>query len=664
MKMTVRACVLATVVILLGASSMFAQTVFDAGAAAGSPFNSATAYNFAVNREGVRELFSPVTICQPGAAGPLPAVGVAAPGLFVTGDVYRIRYYGVGAAGGSSPVLASGALSVGTQVTAFQNTVSAPALAATASATVVTIPGIGGQPPTTASEVDITITQGVPPSGVGGAGYPACITIAGLRFDVANTVIQATGAVVPVNSQFVAIADITVSNGASLVTPIPRGTPAGVLATGMPPVALACAVGALTDSGQLHDDCAVGLSGSTLSTAAITPVGGTTQGPTGATFTKTGGSIGVGALPTGIARANPGYVTNGVALTTNVPNLVQNSGATGTAVISVLQQAIPAGSNIDVRSGGGMLRSNASAGANAASWLIAAGATTGTQIEFAVAGMPTGSSVTFGNDASVANAVGTELMHMTLVGSGALTAPSGKATYVVTTNTTGGVATQIDIPYSVTVAGTGVGTGVATVIISVRPPATAGDVPRYIESSTGATGLTVTPNPTNTAVSNQFTLALYNVAPSTSTRLFPYLLKFGPAGNPVAFDSGIALCNTTGTLSSTGVFSPAAPNGSQIGTFTIDLFPSKDTTPSTPLQLKSDAAGFPGGATLTAGALAPGNCWQALLSEVLKAATPSVTGDWKGYARVTTTWNINSTGFAFISQFAQQGGSTMGYVAQ
>ena len=51
MKMTVRACVLATVVILLGASSMFAQ-VFDAGAAAGSPFNSATAYNFAVNREG------------------------------------------------------------------------------------------------------------------------------------------------------------------------------------------------------------------------------------------------------------------------------------------------------------------------------------------------------------------------------------------------------------------------------------------------------------------------------------------------------------------------------------------------------------------------------------------------------------------------------------
>jgi len=272
--------------------------------------------------------------------------------------------------------------------------------------------------------------------------------------------------------------------------------------------------------------------------------------------------------------------------------------------------------------------------------------------------------VTFANDASVANAVGTELMHMTLVGSGALTAPSGKATYVVTTNTTGGVATQIDIPYSVTVAGTGVGTGVATVIISVRPAATSADIPRYIESSTGATGLTVTPNPTNTAVSNQFTLALYNVAASTSTRLFPYLLKFGPAGNPVAFDSGIALCNTTGTLSSTGVFSPATPNGSQIGTFTIDLFPTKDTTPSTPIQLKSDAAGFPGAATLTAGALAPGNCWQALLSEVLKAATPSVTGDWKGYARVTTTWNVSSTGFAFISQFAQQGGSTMGYVAQ
>src|SRR6185295_8965535 len=103
MKMTVRACVLATVVILLGASSMFAQ-VFDAGAAAGSPFNSATAYNFAVNREGVRELFAPVTICQQGAAV-LPAVGTAAPGLFVTGDVYRIRYYGVGTAGGSSPVL-------------------------------------------------------------------------------------------------------------------------------------------------------------------------------------------------------------------------------------------------------------------------------------------------------------------------------------------------------------------------------------------------------------------------------------------------------------------------------------------------------------------------------------------------------------------------------
>src|SRR6185295_11544028 len=103
--------------------------------------------------------------------------------------------------------------------------------------------------------------------------------------------------------------------------------------------------------------------------------------------------------------------------------------------------------------------------------------------------MPTGSSVTFGNDASVANAVGTELMHMTLVGSGALTAPSGKATYVVTQNTTGGAPTQIDIPYSVTVAGTGVATGVATVIISVRPAATAGDVPRYIESSTGATGL-------------------------------------------------------------------------------------------------------------------------------------------------------------------------------
>jgi len=652
MKMTVRACVLASVLLLVGASSVFAQATLIAGAPAGSIYAGAGSFGFPVNREGIRELFAPVSLCTTGAGA---GVGTSP---FLTGDVYRIRYYG-NVSAVTSPNIAGGALAVGTQVAAFQTAAPAGTLGVSAVGQIDTIAGIGGNPATTVSSVYVTVTSGL---AAGNGGYPACITVQSLRFDVANTVIQPTAAVptttpVVLASNFEAIADQTAAAGAALVpvTPIPSAAPpASVITTGQfPAVGTACPATAVVLAGQ--GGCFVGMSGATLAAAGVAGV----NSGTGAVVRRSGGAnfAPVPAVP------NPLYNLAGTLAASTVPQLQQNSGSTSTATISVAQAAAPLAIGLTLlpavssAAGGGMLRSSGT-GSNAAAvpFLIQSGASTGTQVTLTVGGMPAGSSVTFGNDASAVNAVGTELMHMSIVGSGTLTA-NGTVTYVVTNNVTGGVATSIDLPYTVTEAATGAGFGAATVSISVAP---ASGVPSYVLAN-GATGITVIPSPTTVAANFAASFILYNIALSTSVRTYPYVSVFGTGLSKQ--DTGLVLCNTGGAFAGT-TFTPSAPNGSQQGTFKIDMFPYSASTPALPITITSDALKTANGGLSAGGVLAPGGCWVTLFSQLLTdmGVTPG-SGGVSGYMRITTNWNATSTGFTYISQFATANG-TMGYVAQ
>jgi len=649
MKMTVRACLLAAVLLSLGASSLFAQATFIAGAPAGSVFTGTASYAYPVSREGLRETLAPVSLCTTGAA----AGSGTSP--FATGDVYRIRYY-AGATTVQSPTVVSGALNVGTQVAAYQTAATPSPLGVTATAQVDTIAGVGGAAATTVSSVYVTVTSGL---AAGSPGYPACITVAGLRFDVADTTNQTTGAAIPLVTAFQAIVDATATAAGPLSPPVaaaPGTPPPSVITTGaFPALAVSCPAGLVVGA---NGACLTGVSTGTLAAGAV----GGVNSATGAVLRKTGGSNFVPAPGTVIP--NGAYNLAGTLTPSTIPSLAQNSGGTSTAILSIAQAAAPLFTGITPVAaipntiGGGLLRSNGT-GANAAAvtGLLQAGATTGTQIQVTVAGMPAGSSVTFGNDATVVNASGSELMHMSLVGSGALTA-NGSILYVVTNNVTGGVATSIDLPFTVTEASSGASFGTATVTISVLP---ASGNPSYLLSNSGVAGLTIVPSPTAVAANPAAALLLYSISLSSSTRTYPFVTLNG--SGTLTQDTGIALCNTGGAFFGT-TFTPATPNGSQQGTFSIDLFPMITSSPASPIHITSDALKKATNGLSSGGVLAPGGCWAVLFSQLLSdmgvtAGSSGVTG----YIRITTNWNATSAGFAYISQFAN-GQGTMGYVAQ
>src|SRR5262249_1159900 len=88
-----------------------------------------------------------------------------------------------------------------------------------------------------------------------------------------------------------------------------------------------------------------------------------------------------------------------------IPRVIQNSGASASATVSVQQQPIPvftaaappittSSAVLNNQLGGGLLRNFQSVGPAVTTFLNSSGATTGTQIEINVSKMPAGSSVT------------------------------------------------------------------------------------------------------------------------------------------------------------------------------------------------------------------------------------------------------------------------------
>lgn len=630
MKMTVRICLLATVLVALGTTSVFGQIVFNVGAPAGTPYNGPQNFNFAVNREGNRELMPAISVCSntPGGGG-APAPAVAA--TFDKDDLYTITVQGTN--NSNSPTLTTlGALGAG-NVQVTQQNAGAP-VAVDATAAMVAQPVVNGValgPPLATVTLHITAT---PAAGSGGN----CITISNLRFDIANTAKGTTPGPPDDGTTYgVTVTQTSEQGGPAITGAVAVGNPApAAMNAGMPNVAPTATSGLATVKITLGSVGAVGVAN---------PTGFTTGNAALSTATINAGST---------AATNP---PNGLIVST-IPSVVQNSGGTASGTVSVQQNPIatntsPNGPFIPIAAGGGLFRGFTAAGPDVTTFLNSSGATTGTQVQIIVSGMPTGSTVTF--PATASSSSGLVVWNLALVGSGTLTAPGGTVTYMTTTNEgtayslngTAGVGASIDIPYTVSVPTTGSASGNAKFIIQVGPPSGTA-TPSYNAINDSS----VKPNQQVPTVGQW---ALFRVAPNTSQRIYPYALVFGAAGKSDSYDTGIVLDNT-GRLPSTST--GTVSNSGQDGTFTIYLISSNATVAS----IKSDAATFPGATLLTAGKLLQGNTWQALLSEITKAA--GLTGDWKGYVVINADFP-NSAGFAFISQFANvNGGATMGYIAQ
>jgi len=382
-----------------------------------------------------------------------------------------------------------------------------------------------------------------------------------------------------------------------------------------------------------------------------------TAGVANSTGFTTGGYPITGLTGFNAGNAPPANPTVGVPST--IPSVLQNSGLTASGTVSVQEGAIPAtvgglAVNLPITAGGGLFRGFQQSGPDVTTFLNAAGATTGTQIEIAVSSMPAGSSVTF--PATISSSSGQAVVNMSLVGNGTISSPGGTVTYVTTINEgtpyalTGGLPTtgpSLDVPFTVTEGASGGAVGTAKAIIRVRPNQTGTDIPRYAEVQ----GSSVIPSQLIPTVGQY---ALFTILSNQTTRLFPYVVTTG--GTTIAdYDTGVVVANTGKAYSS--ITNTLSTVGGQDGTFTIYLVDASQTVKS----IKSDASNFPGASALSSGKLLMGSTWQALGSEIAKAV--GITGAFKGYMLVVTDFP-NSQGFAFISQFTNpDGGATMGYVA-
>jgi len=702
MEMRVRACVLAVVLVVLGASSVFAQnnqTVtagspnnsWLVGAPAGSVYASANNFNLALNREGNRELGAPVSICAgtPGGASSVPippAVPTAnARDTFNVGDVFTIEYKTLSDGANPDPVLATTGALGGTNVFVIQNGVAGTAVTATASAAMVQPAIIAGATVIPPPQAMVTVTITGAPTAASGIN---CISIQGLRFDLGNTKVSATLGPLGVDASALVIATVTET---SL-----NGSAAG--SAGFP-AALAVPL-------ALPNTDAFALGGNTFGGVN----GGFPQSPTNVVGTAfaTLGSTSLG-LP-GIANPT-GLVTGGLSFTasantkTGFAGVAPSATVGGTAktgAISIQQNPIPSNTpvtggicvgqtggllqtcaglsaaiNLPIQDGGGMFRGFVATGPDTTTWLNAALATSGTGVQFTVSGMPTGSSVVF--PASVTSA--SPGVVWTMAGGGTVSAPGGSVTYTTTVNEgpstalgvngTTNIGPSMDISFTVTpgTASTFIG---ASVVISVVPAAGASSVPTYSPIN----GVDVIPSQ---AVGASSPIVLFNVNSNQSTRTFPYV-TFTGGTTPTDYDTGIALTNTgrgvsvvTGASCFTvpaggtvpaacgppfgGTVSTNGTNSGQDGPFTIFLVSSGTTVAS----VRSTAANFPNAATYltSAGNLIQGTTWVALLSQITAAA--GITGKWSGELVIVSDFP-SSSGFAFISQFTNPGGgATMGY---
>jgi len=664
MEMRVRAYVLAVVLIVLGAGSVFGQSGTTAvGAPAGSVYNGANDTNLAVAREGNREFGAPVTICAlTGGSGAANAAN-GTNATFDTNDVFQIRYSFAGGAA-NDPILATTGALGATNLQVFQSAGTATQ-GATASATAAMFqpPSIGGAVPGPQQAlVTVTITAG--PTAAGQSGIN-CVTVQGIRFDIGNTAIS--GTVVgppPAAAAIIATVNQTAEGfgGVALAAPVlvpVAVTPALTAGT--------TGVGSLNPGMPAPPSNAVGTVVGTLSGAGT---GSLIANPTGYITAPGGGQV--GAVVGGAVTVQGNNPTGASGAASTVPRLTQGavtpSGAAATAsgTLSIEENAIPAGVNLPVVDGGGMLRGLVAAGPDTTTWLNAAGNTTGTQVILTISGMPTGSSVTFASTASSAQSAA--VVNLSLVGSGTVAAPGGTVTYVTGINeggagTLGAAGSQIGpdlaVPFTVTVGG---GAGTARVIISVGPVSGASAVPTYsaVNGGVGAAGGSVFPSQLSVAGVIP-TYALFSVGSNQTTRTYPYALFTGGTTSS-DYDTGVVL-NNAGKFSSTALGVASQVNIGQDGPFTIFLLSSSSTVTSIRSTGTCSGGGaFPGSSLLSSGNLKQGDTWQALTSEITKCA--GITGAWRGQLVIVADIP-NTSGFVFISQFTNaSGGATMGYIAQ
>jgi hypothetical protein len=169
-------------------------------------------------------------------------------------------------------------------------------------------------------------------------------------------------------------------------------------------------------------------------------------------------------------------------------------------------------------------------------------------------------------------------------------------------------ALPITAPITATVnlAPTGAALSAANAVLT---GATTGQIPRYA-STLISVGTVIT-----------FT-------PATTTMLIPYVVANGDA-SPAAgtFDTGIAIANTTGDPASFGTGSAT----DQAGTITFTFFPSN------------------GGASFSVptASVPAGGSFIGLVSDLMKSATPPVTGSFSGYAFAVANFT-NGHGQAFV----------------
>lgn len=684
MKMNVRACVLATVLILLGASSMFAQNVWSVGAPVGSVYAATNDYNLAMNSEGLAELGAPVSICATTGGGGAVAGSGATAGAgasittFNVGDVYTIEYT---IAGGNDPVFTSTTLGAGNIYLVSSAGAAGAGVIATATAAMTLT--AGAAPPggvATGPQAIVTISITGAPAATTGIN---CITIQGLRFNLSGTntaTVNGTtfNAGVPNKSVINAVVKQTVYNGTTIAPTNP--------VLGLPPVAAGpVGVGTLNPTFPVVGgvQSAVNTVASAFSTLAANTGGAV--GLSNSTGVNQLQKIGLAAF-SGTAT---GTIVNGPAKTGTF-SINQNPIPTGNAAAAGACAPACAGGtpvNLPIPDGGALFRGyTTAAGPDQTTWLNAAGATIGTGITLTLANMPSGSSVVF--PASVSST--SPGVVWTMTGGGTVSAPGGSVTYNTTINegtpyTIGAVGTSVgasmDITFTVT---PGPVTSSAifppSITYSLAPPAGSASVPSYAQISLAAGNETVFPLVTTPPTS----ITLFTVGTNQTTRAYPFVL-FSGATTPTSFDTGVVVTNTGRGVSEIngapcytvapggsvpagcgppfgGTTSTNGTNGGQDGPFTVFFMSNGATITS----LRSTASNFPSSSTgcalTSSGSLPQGSSCAVLLSQLLSAA--GITGTWQGELRIITDFP-NSSGFAFISQFTNlSGGATMGFVAQ
>jgi len=686
--MSVRACVLAVVLVLLGASSMFAQSnptnknVYLVGAAAGSIYAGSNNYNLAMNREGNTELGAPVSICAGTPGGATTASSGGTNSTFNVGDVFQIEYTMVGGTTVDPVLFTTGTLGSANLFVSQNGTGQSVAATATAAMVQPAVQAGATVIPAPKAFVTITITQA--PVGAGAATASSginCIMVQGIRFNLGHTVVSPTtgDTGVVAGSSILAVVTEPNLNGTAVAAAVPlnllpntdatalAGNTFGGVNGGFPSVATNVVGSAYATLGA---GGAVGIANGTGTITGGSPTGG----PVATATTKSGlTSVGPGLQVGGTAKSGTVSVQEGV-----IPPSVSPAGALCNNVACAAASTI----NLPILDGGALFRGFVASGPDATSWLNSSGATTGTQVTLTVGGMPAGSSVVF--PSSVTSA--TSGVVWTMTGGGTVSAPGGTVVYSTTVNegpatTLGAIGTSVgpsmDIPFTVTPGSSATFGAGATVIIAVTPASGASAVPTYSQINGAVGAATGTVVPSNVVGTTPVTL--FTVSTNQTTRTFPYVTFTGGTTSS-DYDTGLVLTNTGRTASVVsgspcytvpaggtvpagcgapfgGTVSATGTNFGQDGPFTIFLMSSGTTVAS----IRSTASNFPNASTYltSSGNLVQGSSYIALLSQITAAA--GITGKWSGELIIVSDFP-SSSGFAFISQFTNPGGgSTMGY---